>query len=94
MEAYMPADMRNRIRAVYEIIRQLEPEDNPVKKILLVVAGYDAEVHIKEITDMEGDGKQRPAQRGTRRGNEHGPLCSKHGTVKRIAGGQSRTAAY
>ena len=53
MEACMPADMRNRIRAAYETIRLLEPEENPVKKILLGVSGHDAEVHIDEITDMD-----------------------------------------
>jgi hypothetical protein len=34
----------------------LEPEVNPVKKVLLVVTGVDADVHIDEINDMDVDG--------------------------------------
>jgi hypothetical protein len=40
----MLAGMRNRIRAAYETLRQLEPETNLVKKILCVVTGYEAGV--------------------------------------------------
>ena len=58
MEAYMPARARNRIRAAYEttIRQQLEPEVNPVKKILYVVTGFEVEVHIDEINEMDLDG--------------------------------------
>jgi hypothetical protein len=77
MVAYMPAVMRNRIRAAYENIRQLEPEVNPVKKILLLVTGVDAEVYIDEINDMDVDGgvnnaagNAAAAQAGARNGAE------------------------
>jgi hypothetical protein len=57
MEAYMPARvLRYRIRAAYETIRQLELEVNPVKKILCVVTGFEAEVHIDEIGEMDLEG--------------------------------------
>ena len=53
MEAYMPARLRKRIRAAYETIRQLEPEVNPVKKILCVVSGFEAKApHIDEIDEI------------------------------------------
>ena len=54
MEDYMPPAMRTRIRAAYGIMRLLEPEVNPVKKILLVVTGSESEVHIDEV-DMDFD---------------------------------------
>ena len=67
MEAYMPLVMRNWIRAAYEIIRQLELQENPVKKVLLVVSGAKWEVHIDEIADMgELDGGNNRAQVGAR----------------------------
>jgi hypothetical protein len=52
----MPAAMQNRIRAAYENIRQLEPEVNPVKRVLLVITRVEAEVHIDEINGMDVDG--------------------------------------
>jgi hypothetical protein len=60
MEAYMPARLRNRVRAAYETIRKLEPEVNPVKKILCVVPGFEAEVYNDEM-DLDGgnDGAQQ-----------------------------------
>jgi hypothetical protein len=45
----MLAGMRNRIRVAYETMRQLEPEVNPVKKILCVVTGCEAEDHIDKM---------------------------------------------
>jgi hypothetical protein len=63
MEAYMPARvLRYRIRAAYETIRQLELEVNPVKKILCVVTGFEAEVHIDEISEMDLEGGNDWAQ--------------------------------
>jgi hypothetical protein len=57
MEACMSARvLRYRIRAAYETIRQLEPEVNPVKKILCVITGFVAEFHIDEIDEMDLDG--------------------------------------
>jgi hypothetical protein len=53
MQAYLPGELRNRIRNAYETVRQLEPEENPVKKIVLVITGEDAEVHIDEVFDDE-----------------------------------------
>lgn len=58
--------MRNRIWAAYETIQLLEPEENPVKKILLVVSGHDAEVHIDEIADMDVDGNKAGPRTWTR----------------------------
>jgi HEPN domain-containing protein len=48
-QAFVPNDLRNRIRDAYAVIRQLEPAENPVAKILLVVTGEDAEVYIDEV---------------------------------------------
>ena len=59
----MPPEMRNRILTAYENIRQLEPQENPVKKVLFVVSGAESEVHIDEIADMgELDGGNNGAQ--------------------------------
>jgi hypothetical protein len=68
MEEYMPPALRNRILAAYENIRQLEPEENPVKKVLLVVTGHEAEVYIDEITEdmdeVDGGGNNHHEARG------------------------------
>jgi hypothetical protein len=53
MEDYMPATLRNCIRTAYENIRQLSAAENPVKKVLLAVAGRGYELHIDEIFDSE-----------------------------------------
>ena len=58
MQAYLPGELRNRICTAYQNICQLEPGENPVKKVLLVITGEDAEVHIDEVFD---DNDQPPA---------------------------------
>ena len=71
MEAYMPPEMRNRIRAAYLLIRRLEPQENPVKRILLVISGAEWEVHIDELADLgEPDGGNNGVQVGARNINE------------------------
>ena len=56
METSMPSELQNRICTAYAEIWQLQPDKNPVKKVLLVVSGVDSEVHIDDIGDMDNDG--------------------------------------
>jgi hypothetical protein len=58
MQAYIPAALRNRVHAAYENIRLLEPEQNPVKKIELIITGGDEGLNIDEIFDEDA---QQPA---------------------------------
>ena len=46
---YLPETMRNRVRAVYENIRVLPVDENPVEKVMLVVTGFEGEVYLDEI---------------------------------------------
>jgi hypothetical protein len=45
--------MEERIQTAYNNIRVLPAEENPVKKILLVVTGREAEVYLDEVGDPE-----------------------------------------
>jgi hypothetical protein len=63
MEAYMPAPLRNRIRAAYANIQGLAVGVNPVEKILLVVTGQNAEVRIGPLFyDEDMNGGDEPCQ--------------------------------
>lgn len=53
MQDYIPQVLQNRVQNAYETIRRLAPEENPVKKIELVITGGDNGVHIDEIFDEE-----------------------------------------
>jgi hypothetical protein len=48
MQAFVPADLRQRVRHAYEVIRQLEEGVNPVKKVLLVVYRVEDQLMIDE----------------------------------------------
>jgi hypothetical protein len=45
-------------------MRQLEPEANPVKKLLCVVTNYEAEVRIDEMDHMDLAGDDNRAHQG------------------------------
>ena len=49
MELLMPEELRTNIRDAYELIRVLDANTNPVERVLLVVTGYENEVHINKI---------------------------------------------
>ncbi|KAI2499452.1 hypothetical protein MHU86_15036 [Fragilaria crotonensis] len=53
MESAMPVELRTRIREAYAGIRVLEADVNPVDRVLLVVTGYENQVHIDEIVGEE-----------------------------------------
>ena len=71
METSMPPELQNRIRTAYAEIWQLPPDENPVKKVLLVVSGVDSEVHIDEIGDMDNDGGERNGNYGHQEGRNN-----------------------
>jgi hypothetical protein len=52
MEAYMPASLRNRIRAAYGNVHL--PTTNPVKKVMLVVTGQESQVLIDPLFEEDG----------------------------------------
>jgi hypothetical protein len=52
MEAYMPSNIRSNIRSAYDVIRTLPPEIAPVTKVLMVVSGHEAMLHIDPIPDF------------------------------------------
>jgi hypothetical protein len=41
--------MRDRVRAAYDNIRLLSADENPVKKVMLVITGFEGEVFLEEI---------------------------------------------
>jgi hypothetical protein len=61
MEAYMPAPLRNRIRAAYATIHQLAAGVNPVRKVLLVVTGHESEVRIDPLFGDSDDDEEAGA---------------------------------
>jgi hypothetical protein len=69
---YLPQGLRNRIQTAYADIpgQQLEPGENPVKKVLLVVSGNEGEVYIDALDDEDdendGDGPPRRRRRHER----------------------------
>jgi hypothetical protein len=74
MSAYVPTEIRNRIQHSYFLIPDGLTNENPVKKIGLVVTGSQQEedVHIDEIPENyeEGAGEQRSNNRSSAATNQ------------------------
>jgi len=59
-DGYLPEELQNQVKSAYQIVpgQQLAVNENPVKKVLLVVTGDEDEVHIDKLGggDDDGDG--------------------------------------
>ena len=61
LQAFVPADLRQRVQHAYEEIRQLEEGVNPVKKVLLVVYRVEDQLMIDEAGAAQ---RQEPGHPG------------------------------
>ena len=74
-QAMVPPRIAERIRNAYSMIRQLENDVNPVRRVPLAVYRSNDNVVIEEMVEMEGrDGNsnQHPNQAASYQANEHG----------------------
>jgi hypothetical protein len=68
LQSFVPEIIKDRVRREYLRIRVLDENVNPVKRVLLIISGYESEIHIDEVAGQEeffsGDGNELEGNTG------------------------------
>ena len=78
LQSFVPEHIKERVCRDYQHIRVLDENVNPVKRVLLIISGFESELHVDEVVGLEEifDGNEVDGERGGGHGNARNVLAN------------------